>query len=162
MFIILFSCDIIKISNHYEGTFESKVDNKTLACIMIDDMGSMDGLSGSSDDGIEQSQLFDLNADVLGLIALSLKPADVYALSLTCKHFHEVGKVMMGNLMTAQLDRVMVDRTSRLDQTGAPRSFTFEDMFPRDAQTRAADYDDEGRVQVRNDVTFNLIRRFVY
>ena len=108
MFIIFFSnfsCDIIKISNQYEGTFESKVDNKTLACIMIDDMGSMDGLSGSSDDGIEQSQLFDLNADVLGLIALSLKPADVYALSLTCKHFHEVGKVMMGNLMTAQLDR---------------------------------------------------------
>jgi hypothetical protein len=146
MFIILFSCDIIKISNHYEGTFESKVDNKTLASIMIDDMGSMDGLSGSSDDGIEQSQLLDLNADVLGLIALSLKPADVYALSLTCKHFHEVGKVMMGNLMTAQLDRVMVDRTSRLDQTGAPRSF----MFPRDVQERASGYDDEGRIQVRN------------
>ena len=72
MFIIFFSnfsCDIIKISNQYEGTFESKVDNKTLACIMIDDMGSMDGLSGSSDDGIEQSQLFALNADVLGQIA---------------------------------------------------------------------------------------------
>ena len=33
MFIIFFSnfsCDIIKISNQYEGTFESKVDNKTL------------------------------------------------------------------------------------------------------------------------------------
>ena len=129
---------------------------------MIDDTGSMDGFSGSSDDGIEQSQLLDLNADLLGLIALSLKPADVYALSLTCKHFHEVGKVMMGNLMTAQLDRVMVDRTSRLDQTGAHRSFTFEDMFPRDAETRAADYDDERRVQVRSEVTFNLIRRFIY
>ena len=115
---------------------------------MIDDM--LDGLSDSSDDGIEQSQLFDLNADVLGLIALSLKPADVYALSLTCKHFHEIGKVMMGNLMTAQLDRVMVDRTSRLGHTGTPRSFTFENMFPRDVQERAAGYDDEGRIQVRN------------
>jgi len=46
----------------------------------------------------------------------------VYALSLTCEHFDEIGKVIMGNLMTAQRDRVMVDRTSRLDQTGAPRS----------------------------------------
>ena len=79
---------------------------------MIVDTGSMDGFSGSSDDGIEQSQLFDLNADVLGLIALSLKPADVYALSLTCKHFHEVGKVMMGNLMTAQLVRSTITRSS--------------------------------------------------
>ena len=117
---------------------------------MIDDMESLDGLSGSSDDGIEQSQLFALNADVLGQIAMSLKPADVYALSLTCKHFHETGKLMMRNMMRAQLARVMVDRTSRLDHTGTPRSFTFENMFPRDVQERAAGYDDEGRIQVRN------------
>ena len=46
------------------------------ACLSYDRRhGSLDGLSGSSDDGIEQSQLFALNADVLGLIALSLKPA---------------------------------------------------------------------------------------
>ena len=93
---------------------------------------------------------------------MPLKPADAYALSLTCKHFHETGKLMMRNMMRAQLDRVMVDRTSRLDHTGTPRSFTFEHMFPRDVQERAADYDDEGRVQVRNEVTFNLTRRFVY
>ena len=117
---------------------------------MIDDMESLDGLSGSSVDGIEQSQLFALNADVFGQIAMSLKPADVYALSLTCKHFHETGKLMMRNMMRAQLDRVMVDRTSRLDHTGTPRSFTFENMFPRDVQERTAGYDDEGRIQVRN------------
>ena len=78
IFFLIFLAILLKsVTSTNEGTFESKVDNKTLACIMIDDMGSMDGLSGSSDDGIEQSQLFDLNADVLGLIALSLKPADV-------------------------------------------------------------------------------------
>ena len=47
---------------------------------MIDDMEALDGLSGSSDDGNIQSQLFALNTDVLGQIAMFLKPADVYSL----------------------------------------------------------------------------------
>ena len=32
-------------------------DNETLVRVMIDDMESLDGLSDSSDDGIEQSQV---------------------------------------------------------------------------------------------------------
>ena len=78
---------------------------------MIDDMEALDGLSGSSDDGNIQSQLFALNTDVLGQIAMFLKPADVYSLSLTCKHFKENGKLIMGTMMRAQLDCVMEDRT---------------------------------------------------
>ena len=54
-----------------------------------------------------------------------LKPADVYSLSLTCKHFKENGKLIMGTMMRAQLDCVMEDRTRRFDQTGTLRSFTF-------------------------------------
>ena len=91
---------------------------------MIDDMEALDGLSGSSDDGNVQSQLFALNTDVLGQIAMFLKPADVYSLSLTCKHFKENGKLILGTMMRAQLDCVM-DRTRRFDQTGTLRSFTF-------------------------------------
>ena len=96
---------------------------------MIADMEGMDGLFDSSDDasdpsdaGIEQSQFSALNADVLRQIAMSLKPADVYSLSLTCKHFEENGKLMLGTLMKAQLDRVMLNRTSRFTQTGTLRS----------------------------------------
>ena len=92
---------------------------------MIDDMEALDGLSGSSDDGNIQSQLFALNTDVLGQIAMFLNPADVYSLSLTCKHFKENGKLIMGTMMRAQLDCVMEDRTRRFDQTGTLRSFTF-------------------------------------
>ena len=51
------------------------------------------------------------NTDVLGQIAMFLKPADVYSLSLTCKHFKENGKLIMGTMMRAQLDCVMEDRT---------------------------------------------------
>ena len=100
-------------------------DNETLVRVMIDDMEALDGLSGSSDDGNIQSQLFALNTDVLGQIAMFLKPADVYSLSLTCKHFKENGKLIMGTMMRAQLDCVMEDRTRRFDQTGTLRSFTF-------------------------------------
>ena len=35
-------------------------DNETLVRVMIDDMEALDGLSGSSDDGNVQSQLFPL------------------------------------------------------------------------------------------------------
>ena len=35
-------------------------DNETLVRVMIDDMEALDGLSGSSDDGNVQSQLFAL------------------------------------------------------------------------------------------------------
>jgi len=35
-------------------------DNETLVRVMIDDMEALDGLSGSSDDGNVQSQLFTL------------------------------------------------------------------------------------------------------
>ncbi len=71
--IILFCYDLIKINNQYEGTFGTFEGNiETLVWVMIDDMESLDGLSGSSDDGIEQSQLFALNADVLGQIAWNL------------------------------------------------------------------------------------------
>ena len=69
-------------------------DNETLVRVMIDDMEALDGLSGSSDDGNIQSQLFALNTDVLGQIAMFLKPADVFSLSLTCKHFKENGKLI--------------------------------------------------------------------
>ena len=57
-------------------------------------MEALDGLSGSSDDGNIQSRLFALNTDVLGQIAMFLKPADVFSLSLTCKHFKENGKLI--------------------------------------------------------------------
>ena len=36
-----------------------------------------------------RSLLLALNTDVLGQIAMFLKPADVYSLSLTCKHLKE-------------------------------------------------------------------------
>ena len=79
---------------------------ETLVHVMIADMEEMDGLFDSSDDGSdpsddgkEQSQFSALNADVLRQIAMSLKPADVYSLSLTCKHFEENGKLMLGTLM---------------------------------------------------------------
>ena len=100
-------------------------DNETLVRVMIDDMEALDDLSDSSDDGNVQSLLFALNTDVLGQIAGFLKPADVYSLSLTCKHFKENGKLIMGTMMRAQLDCVMEDRTRRFDQTGTLRSFTF-------------------------------------
>ena len=64
---------------------------------MIDDMEALDGLSGSSDYGNIQSQLFALNTDVLGQIAMFMKPADVFSLSLTCKHFKENGELIYGN-----------------------------------------------------------------
>ena len=121
---------------------------------------SSDDASDPSDDGKEQSQFLALNADVLRQIAMSLKPADVYSLSLTCKQFEENGKLMLGTLMKAQLDRVMLDRTARFTLAGTLRSFTFEDMFPRDAQSRAHDYDGEGRPQVKSDVTFDVTRHF--
>jgi hypothetical protein len=67
---------------------------------------------------------------------------------------------MLGTLMKAQLDRVMLDRTARFTLAGNLRSFTFEDMFPRDAQSRAHDYDGEGRPQVKTDMTFDVTRHF--
>ena len=74
--------------------------------VRIADMEELEGLfdssddaSDPSDDGKEQSQFLALNADVLRQIAMSLKPADVYSLSLTCKHFEENGKLMLGTLM---------------------------------------------------------------
>ena len=121
---------------------------------------SSDDASDPSDDGKEQSQFPALNADVLRQIAMSLKPADVYSLSLTCKQFEENGKLMLGTLMKAQLDRVMLDRTARFTLAGTLRSFTFENIFPRDAQSRAHDYDGEGRPQVKSDVTFDVTRHF--
>ena len=120
---------------------------------------SSDDASDPSDDGKEQSQFPALNADVLRQIAMSLKPADVYSLSLTCKQFEENGKLMLGTLMKAQLDRVMLDQTARYTLAGTHRSFTFEDMFPRDAQSRAHDYDGDGRPQVKTDVTFANTRQ---
>ena len=49
---------------------------------------------------------------MIGQIPMFLKPADVYSLSLTCKHFKENGKLIMGTMMRAhQLDCVMEDRT---------------------------------------------------
>ena len=71
---------------------------------MIDDMEALDGLSGSSDDGNIQSQLFALNTDVLGQIAMFLKPADVYSLSLTCKHLKE-------NVLFMICDNIIHDHT---------------------------------------------------
>ena len=135
------------------------VVNETLVRVMIDDMDSLDDLVDSSVDGNARSLLLALNTDVLGQIAMFLKPADVYSLSLTCKHFKENGKLMMRTMIKAQLDCVMEDRTKRLDQTATLKSFTFENMFPRDAQARAADYDVEGRSQVRYEVTFDVTRR---
>ena len=126
---------------------------------MIDDMESLDDLVDSSVDGNARSLLLALNTDVLGQIAMFLKPADVYSLSLTCTHFKENGKLMMRTMIKAQLDCVMEDRTKRLDQPGPLKSFPFENMFPRDAQARAADYDVEGRSQVRYEVTFDVTRR---
>ena len=120
---------------------------------------SSDDASDPSDDGKEQSQFLALNADVLRQIAMSLKPADVYSLSLTCKQFEENGKLMLGTLMKAQLDRVMLDQTARYTLAGTHMSFTFEDMFPRDAQSRAHDYDGDGRPQVKTDVTFANTRQ---
>ena len=135
--------------------------------VRIADMEELEGLfdssddaSDPSDDGKEQSQFPALNADVLRQIAMSLKPADVYSLSLTCKQFEENGKLMLGTLMKAQLDRVMLDRTARYTLAGTLRSFTFEDMFPRDAQSRAHDYDGDGRPQVKTDVTFDVTLHF--
>jgi len=66
---------------------------------------------------------------------------------------------MLGTLMKAQLDRVMLDQTARYTLAGTHRSFTFEDMFPRDAQSRAHDYDGDGRPQVKTDVTFANTRQ---
>ena len=71
---------------------------------MIDDMEALDGLSGSCDDGNIQSQLFALNTDVLGQIAMFLKPADVYSLSLTCKHLKE-------NVLFMICDNIIHDHT---------------------------------------------------
>ena len=88
-------------------------------------MEALDGLSGSSDDGNVQSQLFALTQMCSDRSLCFLKPADVYSLSLTCKHFKENGKLIMGTMMRAQLDCVMEDRTRRFDQTGTLRSFTF-------------------------------------
>ena len=135
------------------------VVNETLVRVMIDDMDSLDDLVDSSVDGNARSLLLALNTDVLGQIAMFLKPADVYSLSLTCTHFKENGKLMMRTMIIAQLDCVMEDRTKRLYQTCTLKSFTFENMFPRDAQARAADYDVEGRSQVRYEVTFDVTRR---
>ena len=148
---------IFKISLHFI---------ETLVHVRIADMEELEGLfdssddaSDPSDDGKEQSQFPALNADVLRQIAMSLKPADVYSLSLTCKQFEENGKLMLGTLMKAQLDRVMLDQTARYTLAGTHRSFTFEDMFPRDAQSRARDYDGDGRPQVKTDVTFANTRQ---
>ena len=72
--------------------------------VRIADMEELEGLfdssddaSDPSDDGKEQSQFPALNADVLRQIAMSLKPADVYSLSLTCKQFEETGKWYANN-----------------------------------------------------------------
>jgi hypothetical protein len=135
------------------------VVNETLVRVMIDDMDSLDDLVDSSVDGNARSLLLALNTDVLGQIAMFLKPDDVYSLSLTCMHFKENGKLMMRTMIKAQLDCVMEDRTKRLDQTGTLKSFTLKNMFQRDAQARAADYDVEGRSQVRYEVTFDVTRR---
>ena len=135
------------------------VVNETLVRVMIDDMDSLDDLVDSSVDGNARSLLLALNTDVLGQIAMFLKPADVYSLSLTCTHFKENGKLMMRTMIKAQLDCVVEDQTKRLDQTDTLKSLTFENMFPRDAQARAADYDVEGRSQVRYEVTFDVTRR---
>ena len=83
---------------------------------------SSDDASDPSDDGKEQSQFLVLNADVLRQIVMSLKPADVYSLSLTCKQFEENGKLMLGTLMKAQLDRVMLDQTARYTLAGTGHS----------------------------------------
>ena len=68
------------------------VVNETLVRVMIDDMDSLDDLVDSSVDGNARLLLLALNTDVLGQIAMFLKPADVYSLSLTCKHFKENGR----------------------------------------------------------------------
>ena len=107
------------------------VVNETLVRVMIDDMESLDDLVDSSVNGNARSLLLALNKDVLGQIAMFLKPADVYSLSLTCKHFKENGKLMMRTMIKAQLDCVMEDRTKRLDQTGTLKSFTFENVSKR-------------------------------
>ena len=86
---------IFKISLHFI---------ETLVHVRIADMEELEGLfdssddaSDPSDDGKEQSQFPALNADVLRQIAMSLKPADVYSLSLTCKQFEENGKWYANN-----------------------------------------------------------------
>ena len=71
---------------------------------MIDDMESLDDLVDSSVNGNARSLLLALNKDVLGQIAMFLKPADVYSLSLTCKHLKE-------NVLFMICDNIIHDHT---------------------------------------------------
>ena len=79
---------------------------------MIDDMDSLDDLVDSSVDGNARSLLLALNTDVLGQIAMFLKPADVYSLSLTCMHFKENGNLYCTGISEIFICDLYVDDTS--------------------------------------------------